>query len=158
MDNFTAALNKMNELFGRDYQFVLATVREGAPFQRFVDTYFDGNDIYIVAYGLSNKVRDIEKNPEVCLCGRKNYSFSGRAYNIGHPLKPENREIREKLIKAFEPWYFLHNNEQDENMCYIKVELKSGFFHHEDMGYSVDFVNRTAEIVPFVFSAVETDD
>lgn len=34
----------------------------------------------------------------------------------------------EKLISAFKPWYFKHNNENDENMCYIKIELTNGFF------------------------------
>ena len=70
----------------------------------------------------------------------------GRA---GHPLQPENSEIRAKLIQVFAPWYFEHNNENDENMCYVKVEPDSGFFHKDGTGYKVDFAAKTAERAPF---------
>lgn len=69
----------------------------------------------------------------------------------GHPSKEENHAIREKLIKAFELWYFAHNNEKDEDMCYVKIELKHGFFYSDGTGYKVDFENKTAEKFPFTF-------
>ncbi|WP_010077397.1 hypothetical protein [Clostridium cellulovorans] len=81
----------------------------------------------------------------------KLYRFIGTAYNIGHPLLEENQAIREKLIKVFEPWYFAHNNENDENMCYVKIELKQGFFYKYGTGYKVDFENKKAEEFPFTF-------
>ncbi|MNC72966.1 hypothetical protein D3C75_1240940 [compost metagenome] len=73
---------------------------------------------------------------------------------MGHPLKPHNSEIREKLINAFEPWYFKHNNENDENMCFVKVELTHGFFYKEGMGYKVDFIAQEADEFPFEFDIV----
>lgn len=87
----------------------------------------------------------------------KLYRFSGTACNIGHPLSEKNHEIREKLIKVFEPWYFAHNNENDENMCYIKIELKQGFFYLDGTGYKVDFEKRKAEEFPFTFDIVMID-
>ena len=39
----------------------------------------------------------------------------------------ENAQIRSELIKIFEPWYFKHNNEADENMCYIRIDPTAGF-------------------------------
>ncbi len=158
MDNFNKAIEAMSSLFGRDYQFCLATVNGSIPSQRYVDTYFDGECFYVVAYGLSRKVKEIVENPNVSLCCRKMHTFVGRADNIGHPLKPENAAIRDKLINAFKQWYFLHNNEDNENMCYIRIKPVSGFFHKEGMGYSIDFEEKKAEIVPFVTDVCYTEE
>lgn len=150
MEAFEKSLKVMNELFARDYQFALATANNDIPSVRFVDTFYDNGCFYIVTYAKSNKVREIEINKNVSLCN-KLYSFKGVAYNQGHPLEPQNREIREKLISAFEPWYFKHNNENDENMCYVKVELTNGFLYKDGTGFKVDFIARDAEEFPFDF-------
>nr|WP_207753458.1 pyridoxamine 5'-phosphate oxidase family protein [Sporosalibacterium faouarense] len=143
----------MNELFARDYQFALATSNDNIPSVRFIDTYYFNKSFYVVTYAKSKKVKEMENNPNVSLCS-KLYRFSGIAKNIGHPLKSDNSEIREKLIKAFEPWYFEHNNEKDENMCYIKIELTSGFFYKNGTGFEVDFRAKEAKEFPFEFDIV----
>lgn len=148
MNIFEKSLKVLEELFSRDYQFALATVGQDTPSIRVVDTFFDSGVFYIVTYASTQKVMELEKNPKVALCNEF-YRFNGYAYNIGHPLKKENAEIREKLIEVFKPWYFEHNNEQDENMCYVKVELSNGFFHKDGIGYKVDFNSKTAEEFPF---------
>lgn len=148
MELFEKSMNLLTELFGRDYQFSLATVNDNKPSLRVVDTYYENGNFWIVTYGLSNKVKDIENNANVALCNYL-YSFKGKAYNEGHPLKEKNKEIREQLIQVFEPWYFKHNNENDTNMCYIKVELTDGFFYRDGTGYKVDFMNKKVEDFPF---------
>ena len=158
LNEYTNAIQVMTEMFGRDYQFALATSSGNIPSQRYVDTYYDGEYFYVVAYGLSKKVRDIRENPNVSLCTRNAHSFSGIAEVIGHPKDTQNSAMREKLISVFEKWYFLHNNEDDENMCYIRIKPLEGFFHKDGTGYTVDFVNRTAKAVPFAFSIVITED
>jgi uncharacterized pyridoxamine 5'-phosphate oxidase family protein len=140
----------MEELFAKDYQFALATSKDNIPSLRFIDTFYDNENFYVVTYSKSQKVKEMEKNPSVSLCN-KLYRFSGIATNIGHPLKPENRELREKLIKVFEPWYFAHNNEKDENMCYVKIKPASGFFYKDGTGFKVDFLNQKAEEFPFIY-------
>lgn len=150
MNVFEKSLNVMNDLFARDYQFALATTNNNIPSVRFVDTYYDDSCFYIVTYSKSKKVNEMELNSNVALCNNL-YSFSGTAVNIGHPLNQENSEIRKKLISAFEPWYFKHNNENDENMCYIKLELRQGFFYKDGKGFKVDFITRKAEEFPFDF-------
>ncbi len=122
MEVFQKSLEVLEALFKKDVQFALATV--------------------------SQKVQEIEVNKHVALC-KDLYRFQGEAYNIGHPLKEENKEIRQQLIKAFKPWYFAHNNEADENMCYVKVVPTTGFYYKDGTGYKVDFVNQTAETFPF---------
>jgi general stress protein 26 len=126
----------------------LATVKDNKPSNRVVDTYYEDGVFWVVTYGLSNKVKAIEENCNVALCNNF-YSFKGSAFNVGHPLKEENKKIRERLIKEFEPWYFAHNNENDENMCYVKIVLTEGFFHKDGQGYKVDFTNKKAEEFPF---------
>lgn len=148
MELFEKSRNVLTDLFSRDFLFSLATVKDQKPAVRVIDTYYENGVFWVVTYALSNKVKEIEANPNVALCNNF-YSFTGNAYNVGHPLKDENREIREKLIKVFEPWYFAHNDENDKNMCYVKIELTSGFFHKDGKGYKVDFVNKTAEEFPF---------
>ncbi len=76
---------------------------------------------------------------------------------LGHPLKDENKIIRSKLIEVFSPWYFEHNDETDENMCYVKIEPDSGFFYKDGTGYKVDFNSKTAEEFPFEFDIVNID-
>ena len=153
MNVFEKSRKVMDELFTRDCQFSLATAKDNIPSVRVVDTYYDNQCFYLVTYGTSKKVKELEHNKHISLCN-KLYNFSGFAYNIGHPLKPGNQEIREKLIHAFEPWYFKHNNEKDEAMCYVKVELTQGFFYKDGMGYKVDFLAEEAEEFPFEFDIV----
>ncbi|WMJ77298.1 MULTISPECIES: pyridoxamine 5'-phosphate oxidase family protein [unclassified Sedimentibacter] len=154
MTKYEKSLYILEELFARDYQFALATSNDNIPSVRFVDTFYDDCAFYIVTYAKSKKVKDIEKNPEISMCN-KLYRFSGIARNIGHPLLEENHAIRQKLIEVFEPWYFAHNDENDENMCYVKIELKQGFFYKEDIGYKVDFEERKAEEFPFKVDIID---
>jgi general stress protein 26 len=156
MSEYEQSLQVLEELLGRDYQFALATSRENVSSVRFIDTYYSDGAFYIVTYGKSTKVMDIEQNEKVSMCN-KLYRFSGEAHNIGHPLKEENHGIREKLIKAFEPWYFLHNNEDDENMCYIKFTPDQGFFYKDGTGYQVDFKNKTVNNFPFIYGITIID-
>jgi len=149
MGDYEKAMKVMKELFARDYQFALATVKDNIPSVRFVDTYYEDGSFYVVTYSLSQKVQALTANSHVSLCNDM-YRFNGNAYNIGHPLLPENAPIRLKLIKEFEPWYFAHNNENDEHMCYVRIDLKDGFFYKDGTGYKVDFIEKMAEQFPFV--------
>lgn len=156
MTSFEKGLSVLESLFAKDYQFALATSSDNNPSVRFIDTFYDDGAFYIVSYAKSQKVKEIEKNPNVAMCN-KLYRFSGRAFNIGHPLLEQNLAIREKLIKVFESWYFLHNNEADPNMCYLKVELKQGFFYKDGTGYRIYFEKKFAEEFPFNFDIVIID-
>ena len=158
MTDFENAINVMTDLFSKDYQFALATCDNNIPSLRFVDTYFDGYAFYIVTYALSQKVRDIAGNSNVSLYSRRMYSFSGIADNIGHPLMPVNAQIRDTLTKAFEPWYFMHNDESDSNMCYLKIQPATGFFHKDGTGYKINFIEKTVEAFPFACDIGYTEE
>lgn len=157
MNCFDEAVAAMQQLFQRDYQFALATICDNKPTVRFVDTYFDGNAFFVVTYAKSQKVMDVSKNPHVALTCRQQHSFSGIATNIGHPLNPENKIIRRQLIDIFGDWYFKHNNEDDENMCYLRIVPIRGLFHIDNVGYRIDFAERYADTYDFANTTAYTE-
>lgn len=152
--DFEKAMCVMTELFSKDCQLAMATTAENMPSVRFVDTYFDGAYFYIVTSSESQKVKDISRNSSVALCSNKMFRFCCKAVNIGHPLAPENQRIRERLTAVFSDWYFLHNDENNKNMCYLKLIPINGFFHKDGLGYQIDFSEKSAEIFPFSFSPI----
>ncbi len=153
MSSYDDAMTVMAELFSKDCAFALATVNGDMPCVRMVDTYYEDGAFYVVTHAQSAKAKELAANEHAALCGQA-YRFDGVARSIGHPLDPQNDALRDKLINAFAPWYFKHNNELDEAMCYLRIELRHGFFYKDGTGYSVDFANRTAETFPFVFDVV----
>ncbi|MBU5427633.1 pyridoxamine 5'-phosphate oxidase family protein [Tissierella pigra] len=148
MNTHEKAIEVMKELFAKDCQFSMATVKDNVPSVRVVDTFYEDNSFYVVTYSKTQKVQELKNNSPVALCNEF-YRFSGNGYNIGYPLLTENKEIREKLIKVFEPWYFAHNNENDEDMCYVRIELNEGFFYKDGVGYKVNFKTKEAKQFPF---------
>ncbi len=153
MGDFERAMSVMAELFGKDCAFALATAGENVPSVRMVDMYYENGAFYVVTYANSRKVRELEANERVAMCAQA-HRFSGAARNIGHPLRPQNAAIRQSLTRVFAPWYFKHNDEGDENMCYVKIEPRRGFFYQNGTGYDVDFENKEVKSFPFVFDAV----
>jgi hypothetical protein len=151
MESFDKAMQVMQVLLGKDCQFALATAKDNIPSLRYVDTYWDGVCFWIVTYGKSRKAQEIARNPNATLCNIKLFSFAGKAYHAGHPLAPANLAIREKLIEEFKPWYFLHNNEADEAMCYVRLQPETGFIYADGTGYQIDFTQKTAKEFPFTF-------
>ncbi len=156
MTVYEKSLIVLEELFGRDCQFALATSKAHVPSVRIVDTFYDDGAFYMVTYRTSQKAVEICANERVALCDQL-FRFSGTAHFIGHPLQQENSRIRSKLVNAFEPWYFKHNNESDADMCYIRIEPKHGFFYKDGTGYKVDFHNKTAEEFPFESEMIVTE-
>lgn len=150
MTIFDESVKTLEKLFKRDYQFAFATSFGDVPSVRFVDTYLYKGAFYIVSYKKSQKAMELEKNPNCAMCN-KLYRFSGKCVNVGHPLEKQNAEVRSVLIEVFKDWYFLHNNEDDENMCYLKFVPDSGFFYGDGLGYKVNFKEKTAEKFPFDF-------
>lgn len=154
---FPESLKVLDSLFSKDCQFALATSENNIPQVRYIDAFYNDGCFYIVTYGTSKKVKDIEANPQVALVSHRLHRFLGVAKNIGHPLQKENTEIRAMLLQAFEKWYFLANDEKDPKTCYIQIRLTEGFFYHEGFGYQVDFVKKTATRFPFRFDITVID-
>lgn len=137
---------KLVKQFGKDRVMSLATSVKDVPTIRIIDAYYRKESFYIVTHESSEKVKQMIRNRNVSLCTGL-HEFQGIATNIGHPLDKKNEEIRELLVEAFSKWYFAHNDESDPKMCFIKVDIISGFTHFNKIGYKVDF--RTREVTSF---------
>ena len=116
----------MSERFGKDTIIALATVENEVPFVRYVNAYYENGAFYIITYALSNKIKQIEKNPNVAIAGDW-FTAHGKGNNLGYFGKKENHIIAEKLKIAFAEWIDNgHTNFDDENTIILCVELTDG--------------------------------
>jgi len=145
MSNYDNAINIMVERFGKDNLIAIATLSEGKLYNRIVDAYYENGAFYVSTYALSNKIKQIEANPDVAVCAVDWFSGHGTGKNLGWVLEPQNAEIRSKLREAFE-WYDHANNEQDKNCCILEIRLTDGMLikDHHAIRYQIDFANKSA--------------
>ena len=129
----------MNDRFGRDSIIALATTEDGIPYVRNVNAYYENKAFYIITYGLSNKMKQIEKNPIVAISGDW-FTAHGRGINLGYFNKDENVEIAEKLRAAFAEWIDNgHNDFNDVNTCILCIKLTDGLLLSHGTRYDIDF-------------------
>ena len=116
----------MVERFGKDSLISIATIGDGIPWVTIVDAYYEDGAFFCITYALSNKMKQIEKNSMIAICGEWFYGH-GIGENIGYVRADENQEIANKLRKAFAAWYDNgHTNEEDPNTCILKIILTDG--------------------------------
>lgn len=132
----------MKERFGKDQIIAVATVQDGKPYVRNVDGYYEDGAFYVITYALSNKMKQIEENPHVAISGDW-FTAHGKGVNLGWFGKEENKNIAEKLKKAFQEWIDNgHNNFDDENTCILCIQLIDGILFSQGTRYDIDFTNR----------------
>ena len=158
MNKYEKGMEILAEKFGnsKDNIISLATIatEPGAagkprPMVRDVDAYYEDGVFYTVTWAKSAKMLHIANNSEVAIAPCFGwFTASGIGENLGWVLDPKNAEIRVKLRVAFEKWYDMANNENDENCCFLAVRLTSGLIninHHETLIH-MDFANKTATL------------
>lgn len=129
----------MNERFGRDNVIALATSENNVPYVRGVNAFYEDGAFYVITYALSDKMKQIAKNPAVALSGEW-FTAHGRAENMGWFRKPENAPLAEKLRGAFSDWIDNgHNNFEDENVIILKIKLTYGVLFSHGTRYDIDF-------------------
>lgn len=119
MNYYNEALAAMKKLYGKDTAMSLATVNNGNADVRVINAYYEENAFYITTYTLSNKMKEIALNSHVAVCHNL-FVAHGNGRNIGHPLAPQNKELRDELRQVFYAFYDKHVNEADENTCILK--------------------------------------
>ncbi len=133
------AYDIMDERFGRDTLISLATTDGKAPFVRIVDSYYENGAFYTITHALSNKMKQIIKNPVVAVCGEW-FTAHGVGENIGHPRDACNTELAAKLKGVFAEWYDNgHTDENDPNTCILRIRLTDGVLFHHGTRYDIDF-------------------
>ena len=155
MSNYEEGSTLLDEKFGngKDNIISLATIacepnNDGTPHPvvRGVDAYYENGVFYVTTNGKSNKMQQIEKNPEVSIASLSEmFTASGIGENLGWVLNPKNADLRNKLRTAFAAWYDSANNEKDENCCILAIHLTKGTLNinHWEKLYHMDFVNKT---------------
>ena len=128
----------MTERFGKDSLISLATVEGTIPWVRMVNSYYEDGAFYVITFSTLNKVRQIEKNPAVAICGDM-YAFHGIGENLGHILDEKNTEIAAKLRTAFADWYDSEINESNPNFCILCIHLTKGTLFLGGNRYDMDF-------------------
>ncbi len=155
MSDYEEGFKLLDEKFGngKDNILALATIarepnNDGTPrpVVRGVDAYYQDGVFYVTTHAKSNKMRQIEKNPQVSIASTSEmFTASGVGENLGWVLDPKNAELRTKLRFVFAPWYDSANNEKDENCCILAIRLTRGTLNinHWEKLYHMDFVNKT---------------
>lgn len=129
----------MDERFGRDSVIALATVDQNQPAVRYVNAYYQDGSFYVITYRLSNKIRQIEKNPAISIAGDW-FTAKGRGVDLGWFLAPENAALAETLRAAFSEWIDNgHNDFSDKNTCILQLELQEGVLFSHGTRYEIDF-------------------
>ena len=113
----------LKERFRTGQLIALATSEDNKPYVRAVNAYYEDGVFYIMTDASSGKMKQMEKNPEVAICGQL-LNARGFAENIGHVLKPEHEELMKTLRVALAEWYSYGKvNEEDPNTVILKIRL-----------------------------------
>lgn len=132
----------MQERFQRDSLIALATMDEGKPSVRAVNSYYEDGAFYVITYALSNKMKQIQKEPAVAICGDW-FTAHGIGENLGHVLDEKNAKIMDKLRTAFAEWYNNgHTNEADPNTCILCIHLTDGVLMSHGTRYNINFTEE----------------
>jgi len=125
--------------FGKDNIIALATAVDGTPFVRYVNAFYYDRAFYVLTYGLSNKIKQIEKNPIVAIAGDW-FNAHGIGVNLGWFGSEENKEMANKIRIIFAEWIDNgHNNFDDVNTCILRIELTQGRLLSHGTCYQIDF-------------------
>jgi general stress protein 26 len=138
MSKTNEGLKIVAERFGRDSVISVATMNGNRPDVRMVNAYYMDGAFYVVTYALSNKMKQIEKNPETAVCGEW-FTAHGVGENIGHPRDDKNMELMGKLRAAFAEWYDNgHTDENDPNTCILRVRLSDAVIFSDGVKYEIE--------------------
>lgn len=129
----------MQERFGKDSIIALATCVDNVPYVRSVNSFYEDGCFYVLTYELSNKMKQIQKNPEVAIAGDW-FTACGNGINLGWFGKEENASIATKMREIFAEWIDNgHNNFADENTCILCIKLTEGVLLSHGTRYEIAF-------------------
>lgn len=127
------------ERFGKDSIIALATTVNRTPYVRNVNTFYFDRAFYVLTYGLSNKMKQIDGNPMVAIAGEW-FTAHGKGVNLGYFGREENKEIANIMRAIFSEWIDNgHNDFEDVNTCILRIELTHGVLLSHGKRYMIDF-------------------
>ena len=127
----------MLERFGKDIIIALATIEDEKPYVRNVNSFYDDGSFYVLTYGKSNKMKQINNNPNVAIAGDW-FIANGKGINLGCFGKKENEIIANKMKVVFSEWINNgHSNLEDEHTCILQIELTDGLLLSHGTRYKI---------------------
>lgn len=127
------------ERFGHDCIIALATAAGETPFVRNVNAFYADGSFYVLTYGLSNKMKQIQENPSVAISGDW-FTAHGTGINMGSFGKPENEHIATQMRAIFRDWIDNgHTDFSDPNTCILQIQLTDGLLLSHGTRYEIDF-------------------
>ena len=129
----------MDERFGYDNISDLATSENDRPYVRSVNAYYENGSFYIITYALSDKMKQLEKNPTAAISGEW-FTAHGTPENMGFIGKEENRSTAEKLRAVFAEW--IDNGHVDfsaETTIILRIKLTDGILFSNGKRFDIDF-------------------
>ena len=73
----------MSERFGKDNVIALATTENDIPYVRNVNAFYEDKAFYIITHALSNKMKQLTKNPHAAISGEW-FTAHGIGINLGY--------------------------------------------------------------------------
>lgn len=132
----------MDERFGHNTLISLATMNNGIPYVRIVNSYYEDGKFYTLTRAQSNKMKNISSNPTVALCSEW-FTAHGIGENIGHTCEEKNAEIAKKLRAIFSNSFCNENNpDSNPDTCILCISLTDGLLIHDGIKYDIDFINN----------------
>ncbi|HBL84174.1 MAG: pyridoxamine 5'-phosphate oxidase [Clostridiales bacterium GWF2_38_85] len=129
----------MDRRFGHDTLLSVATIDGNHPAVRIVNSYYENGAFYTVTYALSNKIKQINKNPQIAICCEW-FTANAIGENLGWVRDEKNSEMMSKLRTVFDEWYDNgHTNEEDENTCLLKIKLTDAVLFNHGTRYDIEF-------------------
>ena len=129
----------MDERFGYDNIIALATSENDRPYVRSVNAYYEIGSFYIITYALSDKMKQLEKNPTAAISGEW-FTAHGTPENMGFIGKEENRPTADKLRAVFAEW--IDNGHVDfsaETTIILRIKLTDGILFSNGKRFDIDF-------------------
>ena len=127
------------ERFSKDSLISLATAADNMPYVRTVDAFYDNRSFYVLTYALSNKMKQIEANPNVAISGDW-FTAKGKGINLGCFNKQENKAVSDRMKAYFAAWINNgHNDPDDENTVILQIKLTHGTLTVNNEWIDIDF-------------------
>lgn len=130
----------LKERFEKDSLISIATIdNTGMPWVRTVDAIYIDDAFYTITNATTNKMKHINQNPVVAICGEW-FSGHGIGESLGYIRLDENKDLADRLRKAFSSWYNNgHTNENDVNTIILKITVTDSIIYKD--GKRLEFNN-----------------
>lgn len=141
---YARALQVMEENFSHVVELSVASAANGEVAARDLNAYYRDGKVYVLSKSGNTLMKHIAVCSAVGLC-HGSHNMQGVARNLGHPLDPQNAELRKRLKREFSLNYTDYVTESNPEMRIVEITLTKAETYTRYHRYEIDFVAQTAE-------------